>query len=153
MASRISEAEVVLLKVVVWGLIGLLIEVFFTGIKSAVKKPHTAEGTTYLWMLPIYGIGSILFEYISHNVRCVEPVKAVVLVVALYVVEFTSGAALRYILGRCPWDYNSPTGGWHKMSIRGLVRVDYVVWWYILSLSFVYIYPTVNRLIEMVRNA
>lgn len=46
-----------------FGCLGLLIEVFFTGVHNlVVLRDKNATSKTYLWMFPIYGLGGIALE-------------------------------------------------------------------------------------------
>ena len=51
--------------------------------------------------------------------------------VPLYLVEATSGHALRKLLGRCPWDH-----GGSRFGVRGLARLDYLPLWGLVGLVF-----------------
>ncbi len=118
-------------KLMVWGMIGLLIEVFFTACHSLlIERNLRAMGTTYLWMLPIYGIAGELLALLRgaiHNAWLFVPLA----VVLIYLIEFGSGWTLRKVLGRCPWEY-----GPVRFGIMGLVRMDYLPFWFAVALGF-----------------
>lgn len=122
--------------------LGLLIEVVFTGIHSLlVLKNKSAQSKTYLWMIPIYGIGGILLQInrdILVSLGTPLLVRAIMHVIIIYVVEFVSGIGLHYLIGRCPWKYvvSETHEEIHRFSIMGFVRVDYVFFWYVLALVF-----------------
>jgi len=122
--------------------LGLLVEVLFTGAHSfLVLKNKSAQAKTYLWMIPIYGIGGILLQ-INRDVLVSIGVplllRAVVHVVIIYIIEFLSGLSLHYLIGKCPWKYvvSDTREEIHRFSIMGFVRVDYALFWYILALFF-----------------
>lgn len=118
-------------KIAVWGMIGLLIEVFFTGFHNLIiERSARAMGTTYLWMLPIYGFAGELLALLRnaiHNGWLFVPLA----VVLIFLIEFGAGWLLRKVIGRCPWDY-----GPARFGIMGLVRLDYLPFWLAVALGF-----------------
>lgn len=111
----------------VYGFAGLLVEVFFT---SLFCNHRSLIGKTYLWMLPIYGTGGLLLHY-TNQLPLMLLLKFILFLIEIYVVEFLSGFLLRKLIGICPWDY-----GDSKYSIKGLIRLDYCVFWICLSVLF-----------------
>lgn len=122
----------------VYGCLGLLVEVLFTGVMSVLRRDLRARAQTYLWMLPIYGVGGLVLEQL-HRYLVWHPVAlAVASVPIIYVLEFVSGWVLRLSIGQCPWDYGSA-----RFAIRGLIRVDYAPFWLLLALAF---YPLRSKI-------
>lgn len=123
-----------LAKFFMYGCIGLLIEVFFTSFHSLFfQKNMRAIGTTYLWMLPIYGGGAMLFGWI-HNVSPLPLwANALLYVPLIFFIEFSSGWAYMKIFSRKLWDYGNARWG-----IMGLIRVDYAGYWLSAALFFEY---------------
>lgn len=118
-------------KVFSYGCLGLLIEVFFTGAVSLYRRNWRATSQTYLWMLPIYGIGGWTFEAVHNALQWHWVAMAFVYVPMIYAFEFVSGWILKRFLGRCPWDYGST-----RFSVMGLIRLDYAPFWLALALMF-----------------
>lgn len=129
-------------QMLVWGAIGLLIEVIFTGLHSLIiERNKKATGVTYLWMLPIYGVSGELLATLRsliHNGWVFVPVA----ILLIYVLEFSTGWALRKILGRCPWDY-----GPARFGIMGLVRLDYLPFWCVVAIGFDQICDKIGQII------
>lgn len=129
-------------RALAFGCVGLLVEVFFTGIHSAViHRNKTAQAKTYLWMLPIYGVAGVVLQWESNALGLFGInlfVRGIVHVAVIYLIEFSAGLILHKILGRCPWKYvnHSTSEEVHKFSIMGFVRLDYVFYWYGLALLF-----------------
>ena len=55
-------------KFLLYGCLGLLLEVFFTGLHSLYTKNWRPTSQTYLWMHPIYGVTALGLEA-SHADR------------------------------------------------------------------------------------
>jgi uncharacterized membrane protein len=123
----------VLAKFLIFGVMGWVVEVFFTGSAAAVfQRDRSATATTYLWMHPIYGMGMLGLDQLGARLSALPWLeRAAVYVAVIYLVEFATGALLRRVLGRCPWDY-----GTRGLSVRGLVRLDYAPAWYLAALLF-----------------
>ncbi len=118
-------------KMLVWGLIGLLIEIIFTGLHNVViDRNLRAMGTTYLWMLPVYGLGAEALALLRDGIQNAW-VFVPLAVVAIYAIEFSTGWILEKVIGRCPWDYGNA-----RFGIMGLVRLDYLPFWLGVALLF-----------------
>jgi uncharacterized membrane protein len=116
----------------VYGLLGWVVEVLFTGSWSAASGDANATAKSYLWMHPIYGAGGLLLESVSRRTKGLPlPVRAGLYAGLMYAVEYGTGALLRRALGRCPWDY-----GCNGLNLHGLVRLDYAPAWLALGLLF-----------------
>lgn len=132
---------------VVWGCLGLLIEVFFTGIKSLASGKSNAESKTYLWMILVYGSGGYILELI-YNTNIHILYRAFISTIAIYVVEYLWGFIFEKTLGECIWKYTDDSGRIHPLSIHGYVRLDYFVLWLILSVAFQLHYNTLQSIIH-----
>ena len=111
-------------------------EVVKTGATAAiVNRDRAATARTYLWMLPIYGAGGLLLDKIAdllHARRWPRPARVAAYLPAIYAVEAATGAALRCLLRKCPWDYSSSKG----LHLGGLVRLDYAPLWLAVGYLF-----------------
>lgn len=122
-----------LAKFLIFGFMGWVVEVCFTGFHAAVfNHDKSATAKTYLWMHPIYGAAMLGLEWLGQHLSGLAWFeRAAVYVAAIYAVEFGTGWLLRRFLGRCPWDYG--TAG---LSVKGLIRLDYAPAWYAAALLF-----------------
>lgn len=122
-------------RFLVYGLLGWCLEILFTGVSNALwQRDRSATGKTYLWMLPIYGLGGLALEALHHGLAAAHAgwfVRGLAYLAAIYAFEFTSGWLLRHLVGRCPWDY---TG--RGVNVRGLIRLDYAPAWFACGLFF-----------------
>ena len=119
-------------RLLLYGGVGLLIEVFWTGAYSMIAGDVSLTATTYLWMLPIYGFFGLVSEGVHERIRA-HPVlvRGLVWTGFIFAVEYVCGYLLRSYLGVCPWDYS-----FASYEIDGLIRLDYAPAWFFLGLLF-----------------
>jgi Putative ABC-transporter type IV len=128
-----------------YGLFGWLAEVVWTALYDAVTGTRRAagdtharvaatagerwrlEGTTYLWMLPIYGGGGLVFERV-HAAVALWPwyFRGAVYCVGAFAIEAASGWILKWVTGQIPWDYSYSRAS----ALGGAIRLDYVPVWF-----------------------
>ena len=107
-------------------------EVCFTGMGAALleRDPH-GTAKTYLWMHPIYGAAGLTLEAVHRKLEGRSRLtRALASLGVIYATEYTAGAALRRVLGACPWAYRE---GRH---LHGLVRLDYAPFWLAAAVGF-----------------
>lgn len=134
----------------VYGLAGWCSEIVATGIRSRGRDRNwRLTGTTYLWMLPIYGGGALAFEPVLEALRSRGvplPARAVVWTAAVYGLEAASGEVLRAVTGEVPWDYSRPRGGKGvPLHWRGLVRPAYAPVWALVGMGFEQLHDVLER--------
>jgi len=130
-------------KFLVYGCLGLLIEVLFTSFSSLFSRHWKLTGNTYLWMLWPYGLTALLLEAVSSAVQWPFWAKAFIYVPIFYGAEALSGVtiatATKFLQwafgghqgGVVPWDYQKSL--WSPM---GLINLRYVPFWFLLALAF-----------------
>jgi hypothetical protein len=113
-----------------YGFAGLLIETFFTGFHQALLGDWHLQTTSYLWMLPVYALGGILYDLLDRT-GWNRFAVALVYVPIIYAQELLWGLLFRATMG-CPWSYEP--GFWAPL---GLINLRYVGFWFLLALVFV----------------
>ncbi len=133
-----------LARVIVGGLVGMLLENLFTGIHSVVfLKDRNAMCKTSLWSIPIYGLGCYILTALRH--LCKHPALFIpVGTIAVFAMEYVWGWTLRKFKVKA-WDY---TGA--RFSIHGLIRMDYVVFWLLVTVAFDRLTDFVSKAFELV---
>lgn len=107
-------------------------EIAWTGLGSFLRGEWQLVGRTYLWMLPIYGLGIVL-EPIHDRIRHLPwYLRGFVWVGAIFGVEAITGTILRVTVGICPWDYSRTS----YSALGGAVRLDYAPLWFGVGLGF-----------------
>lgn len=118
-------------RFVLYGLIGWLVEVVWTGLGSLITMDAKLQCYTSIWMFPIYGMIAFfepLCEYIKEwNII----IRGGIYTICIFAMEYITGMLLRQIIGVCPWDYSmSP------FNIDGIIRLDYAPVWFVAGLFF-----------------
>ena len=115
---------------VAYGCAGLLVETFFTGIKQLVLgNPHLTT-TSYLWMLPIYSVGGLLYDWLLKKTGWSQLQMAAAYLPLIYAQEFLWGLLFKFTVG-VPWFY-----GHHWWTPMGLVNLAYAPLWFCLGYLF-----------------
>jgi len=118
----------------IYGAYGCCFEVLFTGTKHWIAsryKDWSFLGKSYIWMFPIYGLMAFLFEPVHNRLRAWPwPIRGILYVAGLYIVEFTTGWLLKTLTGKCPWDYSGK-----KYNFKGLVRWNYAPIWFAFCMA------------------
>jgi hypothetical protein len=110
-------ATLLLRRGLVYGLLGLVSELAWTGLRG---RPRTS-----LWVLPVYGLAAPLFEPVHDRLRRRPAVlRGAAYSLGFSAVEYTSGRVFRRFRGEAPWDYSHA-----RVQVHGLVRADYVPLW------------------------
>ena len=116
----------------IYGVAGLLIEIFWTGMGSLLSGNYALTGHTYLWMFFIYGL-AVFLEPIHDFIRSKSIfIRGLIWVALIYFIEFSTGILLKLLIGYCPWDYSNAT----PLTIWGLIRFDYAPAWFIAGILF-----------------
>ena len=111
-----------------YGFLGWGLEVTFTSLSDSLwLRDRRMKGHSYLWMLPIYGAGGMALETL-HDRLASRGVprwrRSLAYMLAIYSVEYGSGALLNRLLGDVPWRYR------RGLNLSGYVRLDYAPFWY-----------------------
>jgi len=134
-----------------YGLAGWCSEIVTTGVRSRGRDGNwRLTGTTYLWMLPIYGVAAVLFEPAYAEARRRElswPVRGAVWTAGIFAVEAASGELLRAATGEVPWDYSRPRGRKPQpRHWRGVVRPAYAPLWFAVGLGMERLHHLLDRI-------
>lgn len=123
-------------RFILYGFLGLLLEIVWTGINSIFKGDRRLRCTTSLWMFPIYGL-AIFFEPII-NLIIILPimVRGVTYMICIFLAEYYTGTALKHF-SVCPWDYSRSS-----LNVQGVIRLDYAPLWFIVGLAYEWVYTT-----------
>lgn len=121
-----------LTRFLIYGALGWVVEIVWTGLGSLLRRDPRLVATTYLWMFPIYGGGALLFERLYPVIADQPwPLRGLVWTAAIFALEYVSGWLIRRAVGRSPWDYSGA-----RLSVDGLIRLDYAPAWFLLGLIF-----------------
>jgi uncharacterized membrane protein len=126
-----------LLHLLLYALLGLVVEVLYTAIYAAAEAivdrlpiDGRLQGHTYLWMLPIYGLGGLLFEQVHTILASWHwTARGLLYALGIFLVEYLSGFVIEKLTGSIPWDYSKRR--WH---VHGKIRLDYLPVWFCFGL-------------------
>lgn len=112
------------------GILGWCMEILFTAADKIRRRQFTLQGTTSVWMFPIYGSAALFAPVFRRMKKKPLLVRGLTYMSMIFSMEFISGK----LLGRkalCPWDYSRSK--WH---ISRVIRLDYAPYWFGAGLLF-----------------
>ncbi|MGH4050483.1 MAG: putative ABC transporter permease [Clostridium sp.] len=128
-------------KFVLYGVLGLLVEVLWTGFGSMIKGDVLLRGTTSIWMFPIYGL-AVLLEPVHYRIKHLPLiVRGGIYMLLIFAVELVSGLLLRLVLGECPWNYVNRT-----LSIYGIITLTYAPVWFAYGIMLEQVQGIIKRI-------
>jgi uncharacterized membrane protein len=128
-------------RFIFYGLLGLCMEVCWTGMGALFKGDMKLSAFTYIWMLPIYGLG-VFLEVVHDKMRNMPIVlRGGIYAILIFFVEYSSGMLLRKMIGVCPWDYSGSA-----FSVNGVIRLDYFPVWFLVGLIYERIHDALDRM-------
>jgi len=119
-----------LTRFILYGAIGCLMEVFWTGMGALLNKDFKLRANTSIWMFFIYGM--VVFLEPVYLLMQAFPIvlRGVIYTLCIFAGEYVTGGFLKRV-DLCPWDY---TGS--RFSIQGVIRLDYAPAWFAAGLIF-----------------
>ncbi|MBI1319777.1 MAG: hypothetical protein GC168_12645 [Candidatus Hydrogenedens sp.] len=130
--------------------IGLLIEVFFTGILHFIGGDRSAMSKTSPWMMIDYGmLGVVIWPIKEALEKRGVPLagRAFVYMLGIFVIEYVSGIAFN-MAGIHIWDYSNhaiPLGGRSiPMHLHGQITAFYAPLWYALGFVLEWLHRRVD---------
>ncbi len=116
-------------RFLIYGLIGLVLEVIYTGLASLMAGDWSMHGFTFLIMLPIYGLALFLEPVQDRLSLWPWWARGLVYLGLIWAGEYASGTFFRIVLGYCPWDYRD------ALNIDGLITLRMAPEWFFLGLG------------------
>lgn len=120
--------------------VGITLEVFWTAIINSIKsKDRKLTGKTYLWMFPIYALVPFIYIFGMKYMQDINIfIKAIIYMLAFYLLELSTGYIIRKIVGVSPWNYR----GYeikifekeYKANYKGLICLEYAPIWYLYGI-------------------
>ena len=137
-----AEYNIIMLThFIVYGLLGILMEVFWTGLHSLLSGNLNLISKTSIWMFFIYG-AAVFLEPVHDKIRRRNILfRGIAWAFFIYCIEFLSGFILDKFIGSCPWDYRNST----KYTLYGYIRFDYFPAWFIVGLVFEKVHDILDK--------
>ena len=128
-----------LIRFIIYGLLGWNMEVIWTGFAEILHGSPNLIGHTSLWMFFIYGSASFLLEPIHTRIRRLHwLLRGCIWAGLIFAIEFISGTLLK-LIGITAWNY---TG---TFAVLGVIRLDYFPAWAAAGLIFKKIHDMLVR--------
>lgn len=131
-----------LARFLIFAMMGLLLEVFGGAFGDLLRHDWDLRGSTSPWMMIDYGLfGLILMPVATPLKQWRIPLvgRAVVYMLAIFLVEYVSGVIFHFGMGIRVWDYSSL-----PHNLYGQIALRYVPIWYSLGLIGEYLYARVD---------
>lgn len=116
---------------VVFGILGICGEVLFTaGETLARTRSPRLMGFSFVWMFPIYGLIPLLFPHLQSLIAALPwGLRGVIYMLAIYTVEYTTGALLKRLIGQHAWHYTS------RYNLHGHIQLfPHAPTWFVVGL-------------------
>ena len=125
-----------IIRFIIYGAIGCLMEVLWTGLSALRTKNYKLTSSTSLWMFFIYGMVIALEPLFRLLSSFNFLLRGLVYACLILLGEFVTGSLLKRAKV-CPWDYSHT-----RFHVGGVVRFDYLPAWAVAGLAFEQIYRT-----------
>lgn len=137
------QAKRALGRFIIFAVMGLLLEVFFTATLKLTAGNWNMHGESSPWMIFDYGLLGLVLMPIARPMirRSVPlPVRAIVYMVGIFAVEFVSGWIFD-LCGLVIWSYKDLPG-----NLYGYIAPQYIPIWYVLGLMAEFLYRKVDMI-------
>jgi len=127
-------------RAIVYAFMGWCIELIFTTIAdSLLSGDARLIGKSYLWMLPIWGLGVLGLEHVSiflNKFKIGIRWRIIIFMILCFSFEYVCGFVIKSMVNVVPWDYSQST--W---NVDGFIRLDYAPFW---ALSGIFLEPFID---------
>ena len=117
-------------KFLMCGVTGWCLEIFWTALDSLRKRNMKLNGTTSVWMFPIYGCASFLLPVCRLIRSFPSAVRGSIYSALIMTGEYIFGSLLSQ-KDVCPWDYSRS-----RFNYQGVIRLDYFFVWFLVGLLY-----------------
>ena len=125
-----SPMNTMITRFILYGAIGCLMEVFWTGLCALFHKDFKLRANTSIWMFFIYGMVVFLEPVYLLFQAYPMALRGVIYVLCIFIGEYITGGFLKRA-DLCPWDYSGC-----RYNVQGLIRLDYAPVWFAAGLVF-----------------
>lgn len=122
------------MRFVIYGAIGCLMEVLWTGLCALKGRDFKLSSNTSLWMFFIYGSVVVIEPFFRLFASLNFLIRGLLYAALILAGEFITGMLLKRV-DLCPWDYSAT-----RYHVKGIIRLDYIPAWVVAGLFFEQIY-------------
>ena len=128
------------LRFIIYGLLGMIIEILFTGFSDIKNMNFNLVGHTSVWMFFVYGSAVFVLEPVYGLIKNENTIiRGCVYATTIFFIEFSSGMILD-MLNITAWKYQG------ELSVMGYIRLDYAMFWFLLGLVFEKFYCFISKI-------
>lgn len=138
--SNHTKSMKILKRFLIYGIIGLVLEVIYTGLASLLKGDFSMQGFTFLVMMPIYGLSVFLEPLHTHLRPFPWWIRGLMYLATIWMIEYSSGVILAGVLGDCPWHYSD------KLNVNGYITLRMAPEWFLAGLGFEVLHDFLDEL-------
>ncbi len=132
----------IILRFFIFAGFGLLLEVFFTASFALPEGDWNMRGHTSPWMMLDYGLLGVVTMWLARPMlarRIPLPLRAVIYMLGIFLIEYVSGMIFTHLLGLRIWDYSTLA-----YNLHGQITLIYIPFWYALGLCIEFLYRRVD---------
>jgi len=135
----LKQTKNMLRRYLLYGLLGWVLEIIWTGLESLISGDLRLLGFTNLWMFLIYGSAVFLEPLHDYISDWRWPVRGLIWLGVIWGIEYFSGLFLFGLFGVYPWYYNWP------LNIHGLITLEFAPVWFVAGLLFERVHRTLDN--------
>lgn len=110
------------------GLLGWILEIFYTAFQSFRKRQRKLYAVTSLWMFPIYGSAAFFSPLMKLIKKLPVLLRGLLYTGGIFLTEYCFGRILmKYDC--CPWNYEKS-----RFQIKKVIRLDFAPLWFLTGL-------------------
>lgn len=135
-------SKLIFWRFVLFGLFGLLLELFFTAIVGLKDGNFNLRGHSSLWMMLDYGLIGLFYPPVQGvllKMGMVRFLRAAIYMGLIFLVEYVSGRIF-VSAGLRLWDYSHLS-----YHLDGHITLLYAPLWYLLGYSLEWLFPKFDR--------
>ncbi len=118
----------------IYGNIGILLEIIWTGFNALLKGDISLTGHTSIIMFPIYGSVVFLEPIFAQLKNSSLVLRGTVYMIFIFAAEYWTGLLLEHF-NMCPWTYINAA-----LNVKGIIRLDYAPIWSFVGLLYEHLY-------------
>ncbi len=136
------QAKRVLARFLIFGMMGLLLEVFQGAVGDLLHMDWDMRGHTSPWMILDYGLLGVVLMPIARPLigkGIPLPLRAIVYMLGIFLVEYVSGIIFHKVFSLHVWNYDGMA-----YNLHGQIALQFVVPWYLIGLCAEYLHKKVD---------
>ncbi|MBC8060506.1 MAG: hypothetical protein H7Y18_07555 [Clostridiaceae bacterium] len=127
-------------RFVIYGMVGLCMELFWTGMGSLMNGNLRLIGQSNIWMFFIYGLAVFLEPIHIMLVNLPVLLRGGIYTLLIFITEYFTGWLLQLGIGICPWCYVD------ALNVNNLITLSFIPIWFIVGILFEKLHYFLSRI-------